>query len=143
MDYVVILKDAAGVQISDPENYWDADRPWTLKQVVWGYWREFFEDEAVNSFEVLDSKRRPIVELTRAQLDAGASQYVVDFYEIPDGKSERIATGKRDFTAAWSLPLAMALAKEMVPHYPPATGFTLLDQLTRRELEAWDKRFES
>jgi len=141
MTYTKVFKRGDGSAICSLTLH-DSAHPWTLHNVVWNNRQDFLDTEGATAFEVLDSKGKRIVEIKREEFDAGAAQYRVEFYEIPKDRGERIPTEKKDYVAAWSQPLAMALAKEMVPHYPPATGFALLDMVTERELDVWDKRFD-
>jgi len=96
------------------------------------------ETEAT-SLDVRDEDGKLIVELTRAQFDAGAKQYKVAFVEVPENRREWNPTGQVAYLATWSQPLAMALAKELVPLYPPATGFDLIDMISLAPLEGWDR----
>lgn len=98
------------------------DYPGTPQEFVRNKRDAFLRTEGAVVFEVLDSQGKLLVAVTRQELEAGARQYRIEFV---DGQWN--LTGEKDYVAAWSLPFAVAVAKEKMAHYPKAIGFQLVD----------------
>ena len=139
MGYTVLLKADNGRAVDRPHVYEGKDPPWTLREVIRSARNDFMSESTATSFEVRHDDGTLIVELTRIQLDSDAKQYRVEFVQVSDGQIQWLHTGAKDYITTWSQPLAIALAKEMVPHYPPATGFDLVDVMTDVRLAGWDR----
>jgi hypothetical protein len=145
MTYTKVFKRADGSIIYSLTLH-DAVHPWTLRKVVWNNRRDFLDTAEAAVFEVLDSESKRIVKMTREELDANATQYKIDLVEVPEDRTAWLPTGKSAYTAAWSEPLAMALAKELVADYPPATGFDLFvhqDRKPWQPLQGWDRSHDA